>query len=653
MQPERNDPLIGTLLGGGFRVVEPIGVGAFAGVYLVEHQPNGRAYAAKVLGAAASPETRARFLQAANDAARLAHANIAAIAEVGHTADQRPFYVTELLRGQTVDHRVADGPLDIEEVVVIAAQVARALVHAHTAGVLHLDLRPENVFLLPASHGRWLVKVVDFVIAHTPRAPRVAGPGAGGNPQFMAPEVCRGDAVIDRRADVYSFGVLLYLLLCGRLPFADPAHRVLQMQLVQLPAPPSAAGSELSPEIAVVVERALADKPGDRYASIEALIADLAAALPPGADRLLLEAEAAAAQPEADPPRAARASQPPPNVASMHPSSPLTPISHTELPLSRPTAPRGRRASIVVGTALLGTLAGALVWHRLAARGYIAPEVVATPPHGDEPRVAMVTEPSPASASAAVTPAQHVAAARVEPPAAEDPGPAPEVAVAAPVEHEPARSPATRGSPGKALPARLKAVTRREAPPRPVKRTVVAAATPRGPGARALPRPAPSATPVVAPVQVAVNTSPAAEPTRPEPPRAARPEAGSAAPTAPSAPAVVAPAGSLDATPELVSLEVKGSLSPAMLRSSVERSLAGMRGCYRTAARAGGATPALELRLTFEIDENSRATQVATSGASFGAFASCAAGVAGGIRALEAPDVGTAQVSVLVRFRPS
>ena len=141
----------------------------------------------------------------------------------------------------------------------------------------------------------------------------------------------------------------------------------------------------------------------------------------------------------------------------------------------------------------------------------------------------------------------------------------------------------------------------------------------------------------------------------PEAGRAGHPESGGAHEgTAGSpSPAVAADPGTLDATPMVVSLDVKGSLSPAVVRRSVERTLTSLRACYRTAARTGGATPAVDLRLTFEIDENSLATQIATGGASFGSLATCAATVASQIRTQEAPDVGTVQVAVVIRFRPS
>ncbi|HMG24965.1 MAG TPA: hypothetical protein VK607_26695, partial [Kofleriaceae bacterium] len=120
-----------------------------------------------------------------------------------------------------------------------------------------------------------------------------------------------------------------------------------------------------------------------------------------------------------------------------------------------------------------------------------------------------------------------------------------------------------------------------------------------------------------------------------------------AAPTTPSAPR------SLDATPEIASFEVQGSLSSAVARRSVERALPALRSCYAASARAGRAAPAIELKLSFEIDENSLATHVMTSEVRFGAFGRCATGVATQIHTTQAPDVGTARVTTVIRFRPS
>ncbi|HSR97508.1 MAG TPA: hypothetical protein VLM79_10680, partial [Kofleriaceae bacterium] len=153
---------------------------------------------------------------------------------------------------------------------------------------------------------------------------------------------------------------------------------------------------------------------------------------------------------------------------------------------------------------------------------------------------------------------------------------------------------------------------------------------------------APAPEPAPAPAPPADAPAPAQPPAQVAAPK----PAASAKPAAPSP-------GSLDATPTVISVEVKGSLSPSIVRRSVERTLPSLRTCYRLAARAAKATPGVDLRLSFEIDENSLATQVQTSGANFGSLATCAAGVTSQIRTQEAPDVGTAQVTAVIRFRPS
>jgi hypothetical protein len=145
--------------------------------------------------------------------------------------------------------------------------------------------------------------------------------------------------------------------------------------------------------------------------------------------------------------------------------------------------------------------------------------------------------------------------------------------------------------------------------------------------------------------------APPAEAPVPAPPAPVAPPR-TAAPVAASKPVAPSP-GSLDATLTVVSVEVKGSLSPSIVRRSVDRTLPSLRTCYRMAARAARSTPAVDLRLNFEIDENSLATRVTTSGATFGSLSTCAAGVTSQIRTQEAPDVGTAQVTAVIRFRPS
>jgi serine/threonine protein kinase len=185
--PERLDPLVGTMLGKDYRVLQELGTGGMAVVYLVEHQTLLKQFAAKVLSPqlASSLEARARFAQEAHAASQLDHENIVSISDFGVTADHRPFFVMELLRGQTLDARLAEGPMTLEEVV--------ALSYSHAEGIVHLDVKPENIFLVQRSQHRWGVKVVDFGISKTPQNQRVAKPGETvGSPMFMAPEMCVG-----------------------------------------------------------------------------------------------------------------------------------------------------------------------------------------------------------------------------------------------------------------------------------------------------------------------------------------------------------------------------------------------------------------------------------------------------------------------------
>jgi hypothetical protein len=135
---------------------------------------------------------------------------------------------------------------------------------------------------------------------------------------------------------------------------------------------------------------------------------------------------------------------------------------------------------------------------------------------------------------------------------------------------------------------------------------------------------------------------PSSPPVPPPPPPPAPPQVA-AAPAAPR---------SFDAVPEIASFDLQGSLAASVARRGVERALPGMRACYAAAARAGRAAPAIELRLSFEIDENSLATHVAAGDVRFGSFARCAAGVAGQIHTTAAPDVGTARVVVVIKFQP-
>jgi eukaryotic-like serine/threonine-protein kinase len=429
VRTDRVDPLIGSMLGKDYLVIEKIGFGGMAVVYLVEHQTLRKRFAAKVLSVelAANLEARARFTQEAHAASQLDHENIVGISDFGVTIDARPFFVMELLRGQTLDQRVAEAPMSIEEVVAVAVPVARALAHAHAEGIIHRDVKPENVFLVKRSQGRFGVKVVDFGIAKTPINTKLTKMGETlGSPMFMSPEACRGEDV-DHRADLYSFGVLLYLMLCRRVPFHDEnLLKVLRMQVTEPLPPPRSINPDISPELAAVIERALAKDPDARHISMDALLFDLEAAVPPGSDRLLIEAQTGGAssfrvgtfsgqsQRQGDSQQMSRlASQPLPS----HISRPVPAIAGSDTMPAVATA-RPKRARWLVALPVIGA-AVIVAW--LAMR----PEPTRSPGPAvaEPPPPAAAHEPAPAPAH--------------DPPAHDPPAAAPAAAAPSPAPAEP------------------------------------------------------------------------------------------------------------------------------------------------------------------------------------------------------------------------
>jgi len=687
--PDRIDTLVGSMLGKDYRVIQQIGAGGMAVVYLVEHQTLLKRFAAKVLlsDLASSLEARARFTQEAHAASQLDHENIVSISDFGVTEDHRPFFVMELLRGQTLDQRLTEGAMALEEVVAVAVPVARALAHAHAEGIVHRDIKPENIFLVQRSQGRWGVKVVDFGIAKTPINPKLTKMGETlGSPLFMAPEMIRGEDDVDQRADVYSFGVLLYLMLCGRLPFFDDnLLKVMQMHLTVPVPPPRTVNPVLSAALAAVVERALAKRADDRYPGMAALLLDLEAALPPGADRLLIEAQSgtavhgtpfagtlAMARPDAQ--RQVRGGPSEPAQRTMRVAPLPSPIDEPRAATAHAYSPR--RILIVGASALVSGFLGVLLWSQITGHRTrpSAVEVAAAPnPAAVIAGAAPATAPgSTAPALAAATPAAPVAVTSDSAPSGASPGATTGTVSAAPAAAGSApgarptgsRAPAAATGPGdpaglagKRPVVRPKLGVRRDVP-RVAAALAVETSAPRAAGSAEL---VPASEPA-SPSGGATTATPAPAASAAAPPGAAAPShpteqaAAAPPPVAPvpsAAPAVAAGPGSLDATPAIASLEVKGSLAPSSVRRAVERLLGPLRACYRSAARAGNATPAVDLELSFEIDENGLPTHVASHGAGFGSLARCATEVVGQLRTPVAPDVGTVQAQVLIRFRPS
>ena len=282
-QDAEDDPYVGTVVGDVYRIVGRVGEGGMGRVYEARHvRLTGRRFAVKIMHRAhlRNAELVRRFRREAETAHAAAHPNVVQVFDVADTPDGVPFIVTELLEGEDLaDCLEREGKLGLDETIHIVRAVCAALCSAHAQGVVHRDLKPDNVFLLDRERmglppGPPLVKLIDFGIARveeTHEANRTRTGVIMGTPAFMAPEQARGERV-DLRADVYAVGAILYRCLTGRLPYTgeDPAS-MLTALLTHEPEHPRAIAPEIPQSVELVIERAMARDPDDRWASLEDL----------------------------------------------------------------------------------------------------------------------------------------------------------------------------------------------------------------------------------------------------------------------------------------------------------------------------------------------------------------------------------------------
>jgi serine/threonine-protein kinase len=256
-------------------------------VYEVRHKMLGRSFAMKVLRRDVACDSRLteRFIHEAKATASIKHPHIVSITDFGQLEDATPYFVMELLVGQTLAQFIrARGPVPTERAYPILIQIAGALGAAHEAGVVHRDLKPENVFLArrPGTDlldGADDVKVVDFGAAKVLGASRVTKAGiVFGTPHYMSPEQASGQPV-DHRADIYALGVIMYEMLTSHVPFeAETYMGVLTQHMFVQPRPIRDVRPELGDStngLEDIALRALAKKPEDRYQTMNGVRADL------------------------------------------------------------------------------------------------------------------------------------------------------------------------------------------------------------------------------------------------------------------------------------------------------------------------------------------------------------------------------------------
>lgn len=229
-------------------------------------------------------EVLRRFKQEADTLQALRHPHIVEVLEYGELRDGRPWLAMEWLEGQSVDQWLAHrGPFSTAEALTVMEELGGALHVAHRQGVLHRDLKAQNVMVVPRAEG-FTVKLVDFGIARVQAPEGLSGlTSAGavlGTPVAMAPEQIRGQSV-DARTDLYSLGVLLYQLLTGRLPFEGTSAVEVEEQHLHAPPPRLGERVQTPPALDAVVQRCLAKRPEERWPDVPAFLEALRSALAP------------------------------------------------------------------------------------------------------------------------------------------------------------------------------------------------------------------------------------------------------------------------------------------------------------------------------------------------------------------------------------
>ncbi len=251
---------------GDYELVAPLATGGMGGVYLASHVTTGERVALKVLDPlfANHAEVVRRLYSERTISVHATHPGLVDIRAAARTSDGVPYLIMEYLDGRTLASIVTDGELDMLTIIGLGAQVAGALAALHEAGVIHCDVKPENLFVL-ADHA-WgtlpQVKVIDFGVSRRTDEPRSEDSAVAGTPAYMAPEQWKGEP--ETASDVYALGCVLFELVTGEPPFAGSLPQLMFAHLEQRPARPTWLRTGVPIELERVILRALAKDPALR-----------------------------------------------------------------------------------------------------------------------------------------------------------------------------------------------------------------------------------------------------------------------------------------------------------------------------------------------------------------------------------------------------
>jgi len=276
-----DESLTNSVLANRYKIVGEVGRGRSAAVYKGIDITTGHPVAVKVLEDKVQPAGKAllRFQREAKTASSLDHPNIAKVRDSGIFRDRFPFVVMDYVNGMLLGTRVrVDGRLSLQNGLPILLQICDGMAYAHDHGVIHRDLRPDNIFLVARSNEPELVKIVDFGVAKNLNEhdqTRLTAEGEVlGAPEFMSPEEITCSNELDCRADIYSMGCLMFNVLSGQLPFSG--NNKVEVMANQLRSEPKdisdpSCGRHLPPGLQLIVKKALNKNPADRHQSMHEL----------------------------------------------------------------------------------------------------------------------------------------------------------------------------------------------------------------------------------------------------------------------------------------------------------------------------------------------------------------------------------------------
>ncbi len=279
------NPLLGQVFGDRYQLVERLGADGMGEVYRAEHVTIGKSFAIKVLLGEVGADNNmvARFHREAKSLSLLSHRNVVSVADFGETEEGLLYLVTEFIDGTQLSDEMKDSVFGIDRTIHVIRQIGKALGHAHRRGLVHRDLKPDNVMLVQTDDEPDVVKVLDFGIARftdgedlheTETRNRLTSQGiVMGTPAYIAPEQAMG-LPLDHRADLYSLGILLYELLAGHVPFQAKSPIELMSKHLQQ-QPPDLVRTDMTGNFKAVTMCLLEKNPKDRYKDVDTFLAVL------------------------------------------------------------------------------------------------------------------------------------------------------------------------------------------------------------------------------------------------------------------------------------------------------------------------------------------------------------------------------------------